>query len=79
MTDAARGRKIPVLRLDPPSDRAGRIVRLGRLLLAALRWIALGLAVLGSVLVWLVLVPLVELVRESLVRLVRLFRVPGES
>jgi hypothetical protein len=67
---------MPGRRLGAPSDRAGRIVRFGRLSVAALRWVVVGLAVLSSVLVWLVIVPLVELVRESLERLGRLIRVP---
>ena len=74
MTSTAREHKISLRRLEPPSVRAGRILTLGRRLLAALRTVVLGLAVLGSVLLWLVVVPLVELVRASLVGLVRLFR-----
>jgi hypothetical protein len=69
VTNAAQGRKIGLRRLDPPSDRAGRIVRLGRLTLAALRPVAFGLAVLGSVLVWLVIVPLFDLAVAPLGRL----------
>jgi hypothetical protein len=75
VTNAAQGRKIGLRRLDPPSDRAGRIVRLGRLTLAALRPVALGLAVLGSVLVWLVIVPLFDLAVAPLGRLGRLLGV----
>lgn len=64
--NAAQERKIAVRRLDRPSDRASRIVRLGRLTLAALRSIALGLAGLGSVLAWLVIVPLFDFAVASL-------------
>ena len=58
--------------LDPPSDRAVRVVRFGRLTLAAFRAIAVGLAVLGSVLAWLLIVPLVDLVTSSVAQLGRL-------
>jgi len=69
VTNAAQERKIGLRRLDPPSDRASRIVRLGRLTLVAIRPFALGLAVLGSVLAWLVIVPLFDLAGASLGRL----------
>jgi hypothetical protein len=69
VTNATQERKIGLRRLDPPSDRAGRNVRFGRLTLAALRSVALGLAVLGSVLVWLVIVPVFDLAVASLGRL----------
>ena len=77
VTNAAQERKIGLRRLDPPSDRASRIVRLGRLTLAALRPVALGLAVVGSVLVWLVIVPVFDLAVASLGRLGRLLGVRG--
>jgi hypothetical protein len=64
--------RIPARRLDFPSDRAGRVVRFGRLTLAAFRAIAVGLAVLGSVLAWLLIVPLVDLVTSSVAQLGRL-------
>lgn len=64
--------RIPELRLDPPADRAGRVVRLGRLTLGALRAIVLGVAVLGSVVAWLLIVPVVDLVTAAVVRLGRL-------
>jgi hypothetical protein len=51
---------------------------LGRRVLAALRPVVLGLAVLVSVLLWLVVVPLFELVRASLVGLGRLLLPPDE-
>ena len=71
VTNAAQERKIGLRRLDPPSDRASRIVRLGRLTLVAISPVALGLAVLGSVLAWLVIVPLFDLAGASLGRLSR--------
>jgi hypothetical protein len=66
--------RILARRLDLPSDRASRVVRFGHATLAALRSIALGLAVLGSVLAWLLIVPLVDLVSASVERLGRLHR-----
>jgi len=59
-------------RLDLPSDRAGRFVRLGLVTLAALRAVAVGVVVLGSVLAWLLIVPLVDLVSASVAQLGRL-------
>ena len=65
-------RRILARQLDPPSDRAGRVVRFGHVTLAALKTIALGIAVLGSVLAWLLIVPLVDLVTAALGGLGRL-------
>jgi hypothetical protein len=75
VTNATEERKIGLRRLDLPSNRAGRIVRFGRLTLAALRSVALGLAVLGSVLAWLVIVPVFEFAVASVGRLGRLLGV----
>ena len=59
LTSSTQERKIGVRRLDP-LDRADRVVRVSRLPHPALTWI-LGLVVLLAVLVWLVVVPVVDL------------------
>jgi hypothetical protein len=71
-TTAAQERKIGRRWLGPPPDCAGRVVRLSRLPLAALTWVVLGLVVLSSVLVWLVVVPMLDLFVESFGRARRL-------
>ena len=65
VTNVTQERKIGVRRLDPPPGRAGRFVRFSRLPLAALTWVVLGLSVLISVLLWLVVVPVVDLAVAS--------------
>jgi len=72
MTTATQERKIHVRWSDPPPDRVSRVVRLSRLPLAALTWIVLGLVVVGSVLAWLVIVPLLDFAAESFGRTRRL-------
>jgi hypothetical protein len=79
VTSTTQGHKISLRRLEPSSDRAGRVASSSRSRLAALRSVALGLVVLVCVLLWLVVVPLVELVRASLAGLGRLLRVPDEG
>jgi hypothetical protein len=65
VTDSLHERGVSARRLDRPSDHTGRLGRFGRLTVAVFKTIALGLAVLGSVLAWLVVVPLVDAVVAS--------------
>jgi hypothetical protein len=76
VTSAAQERKIGGRWLGPSPDHAGRIVRLRRLPLAAITWVVLGLVVLSSVLAWLVIVPVLDLVVESFGRARRLLGGP---
>jgi hypothetical protein len=67
-TDLGEGHKIRNRWQTPPSDRANRDVTRTNLPLAALKWIAVVLGVLGM----LVVAPLVDVVRSSVSGLRRL-------